>query len=59
MAIEIIKTFYNGDNFVFIPACCYNGNQFFVSKQKYLTELVKMEVAPAVVGLFTKKESTT
>ena len=28
MAIKIIKTFKNKDNFVFIPACCYNGNSF-------------------------------
>ncbi len=35
MAIEIIKTIKNKDNFVFIPACCYAGNQFNVLKYSY------------------------
>ncbi len=35
MAIEIIKAFNNNDNFVFIPACCYAGNQFKVLKYNY------------------------
>jgi len=35
MAIKIIKTFKNVDNYVFIPACCYAGNQFDVLKCTY------------------------
>ena len=35
MAIKIIKTFCSKDNYVFIPACCYAGNQFHVMKCKY------------------------
>ena len=35
MAIKIIETFYNKDNYVFIPACCYAGNQFDVRKYGY------------------------
>lgn len=35
MAIKTIHTFRNKDNYVFIPACCYAGNQFHVLKYKY------------------------
>ncbi len=35
MAIQTIKTFLNPDNYVFIPACCYAGNQFDVLKCVY------------------------
>ena len=35
MATKIINTFNNRDNFVFIPACCYAGNQFDVHKCVY------------------------
>ena len=35
MAVITIQTFHNKDNFVFIPACCYAGNQFRVLKCKY------------------------
>lgn len=35
MAIKIIKTFKNSDNYIFIPACCYAGNQFDVLKCSY------------------------
>ena len=35
MAIKRIKTFCNADNYVFIPACCYAGNQFHVLKYGY------------------------
>ena len=35
MAIKIIEAFYNPDNYVFIPACCYAGNQFEVRKYDY------------------------
>lgn len=35
MAIRIIKAFNNEDNYVFIPACCYAGNQFSVLKYSY------------------------
>jgi hypothetical protein len=35
MAIKTIHTFHNKDNYVFIPACCYAGNQFRVLKYKY------------------------
>lgn len=30
-----IQTPYQPDNYVMIPACCYNGNQFEVLKRKY------------------------
>ena len=35
MAIKIIDTFRNPDNYVFIPACCYAGNQFDVLPYSY------------------------
>ncbi|MBQ9717105.1 MAG: hypothetical protein IJV76_03860, partial [Clostridia bacterium] len=35
MAIKTIHTFSNPDNYVFIPACCYAGNQFNVLKYCY------------------------
>ncbi len=35
MAIKTFKTFSGKDNFVFIPACCYGGNQFNVLKYSY------------------------
>ncbi len=35
MATIIIPTFYGKDNFVYIPACCYKGNQFRVLKYSY------------------------
>ena len=35
MAVKIIETFNNKDNYVFIPACCYAGNQFEVRKYGY------------------------
>ena len=35
MAIKRIPTFCNEDNYVFIPACCYAGNQFHVLKYGY------------------------
>ncbi|MBQ9995631.1 MAG: hypothetical protein IJP32_04620, partial [Clostridia bacterium] len=35
MAIKTIHTFRNPDNYVFIPACCYAGNQFNVLKYSY------------------------
>ena len=35
MAIKRIATFCNEDNYVFIPACCYAGNQFHVLKYGY------------------------
>lgn len=35
MAIKSIKVFHNADNYVFIPACCYAGNQFHVLKYGY------------------------
>ncbi len=35
MAIKVIETFRNADNYVFIPACCYAGNQFQVLKYSY------------------------
>ena len=35
MAIKIIEAFNNKDNYVFIPACCYAGNQFEVCKYGY------------------------
>ena len=35
MAIKRIATFCNDDNYVFIPACCYAGNQFHVLKYGY------------------------
>ncbi|MBP3704130.1 MAG: hypothetical protein J6I98_01225 [Clostridia bacterium] len=35
MAIRTIKTFEDNENYVFIPACCYNGNQFRVQKCSY------------------------
>lgn len=35
MAIKTIPSFFNKDNYVFIPACCYAGNQFQVLKYSY------------------------
>ena len=35
MAIKRIFTFNGQDNYVFIPACCYAGNQFHVLKYGY------------------------
>jgi hypothetical protein len=35
MAIKRIPVFSNPDNYVFIPACCYAGNQFRVLKYGY------------------------
>lgn len=35
MAIVTIQTFCHADNYVFIPACCYAGNQFRVLKYGY------------------------
>ena len=35
MAVKTFQTFYHGDNYVFIPACCYAGNQFEVLKYGY------------------------
>lgn len=35
MAIVRIPVFSNADNYVFIPACCYAGNQFQVLKYNY------------------------
>ncbi len=35
MAIIHIQTFRNADNYVFIPACCYAGNQFQVRNYGY------------------------
>ena len=35
MAIKTIETFRHADNYVFIPACCYAGNQFRMLKYKY------------------------
>lgn len=35
MAIKIIPSFFNKDNYVFIPACCYAGNRFQVLKYSY------------------------
>jgi len=35
MAIKIIKTVKNTDNYIFIPACCYAGNQFDMLKCTY------------------------
>jgi hypothetical protein len=35
MAIKRIPVFHNPDNYVFIPACCYAGNQFHVLKYGY------------------------
>ena len=35
MAVSIIETPRGGDNFVFIPACCYAGNQFRMLKYSY------------------------
>lgn len=35
MAIKSIQTFEGRDNYVFIPACCYAGNQFQVLKYGY------------------------
>ncbi len=35
MAVKIIRTFKNPDNYVFIPACCYAGNQFRMLKYSY------------------------
>ena len=35
MAIKIIETFSAPDTFVFIPACCYAGNQFRMLKYSY------------------------
>ena len=35
MAKKIISAFNNKDNYVFIPACCYAGNQFHVLKYSY------------------------
>ena len=31
MATVTIQSFRCGDNYVFIPACCYSGNQFDAS----------------------------
>ncbi len=35
MAIKIIKATKGADNYVFIPACCYAGNQFDVRECRY------------------------
>ena len=35
MATEIFRTFEGSDNYVFIPACCYWGNQFDVLDYSY------------------------
>ena len=35
MAVKIIRTFSGKDQYVFIPACCYAGNQFRVLKYSY------------------------
>ena len=35
MAVKVISTFQNQDNYVFIPACCYAGNQFAVLDYQY------------------------
>lgn len=35
MAIVTVQTFCHADNYVFIPACCYAGNQFRVLKYGY------------------------
>ena len=35
MAVKIIETFRNTDNYVLIPACCYAGNQFRMLKYSY------------------------
>lgn len=35
MAIKTIPSFFKKDNYVFIPACCYAGNQFQVLKYSY------------------------
>ena len=44
MAIKIIETFDCADPYVFIPACCYAGNQFRMLKYSY-PPMFRKEVA--------------
>lgn len=44
MALKRIQTFEGRDNYVFIPACCYAGNQFQVLKYGYIPMFRPYEV---------------
>ncbi|MBO4931736.1 MAG: hypothetical protein J6I42_06090, partial [Clostridia bacterium] len=53
MAVSLIETPRGGDNFVFIPACCYAGNKFRVKKCSYPPMFQTSESDPEMPNTIT------
>ncbi len=53
MAVSIIETPRGGDNFVFIPACCYAGNRFRVKNCTYPPMFRPEDSDPEMPGTIT------